>query len=188
MTLDATKRPGFLTRVGFLSTFSHYDTSRARSCAARSSPAGCSASTGHARPEVPGDDAARGQLQDQARAIEALTANPALQQLPRARRSTRRASCSSGTTPSAPGRTPIRWAAPINSTADVYFSATGQEDHLARRRADDRDREPPNAQRTLRARSGSPSRRTGRPNANDACIVDTAQHQPGASPPTPSPA
>ena len=67
MTLDATKRPGFLTRVGFLSTYAHDATSSPILRGAFITQRVLAIPVGQPDPTFLEHDAAAGHLHDQAR-------------------------------------------------------------------------------------------------------------------------
>ena len=180
MALDATKRPGFLTRVAFLSTYAHDTTSSPILRGAFITQRVLAIPVGDPRPEVPRDDAACGtDYTTNREAMEALTAGSPCN------------TCHT-TKVNPPGFVLERYNAiggwqdtdplggPINSTADVIFTTvpevkktvTGPAELMAE------IGKTPNAQRAYAQKFLSFA--TGRTaNSNDTCVVDTARHQHG---------
>ena len=174
MTLDATKRPGFLTRVGFLSTFAHSDVDQPDPARRVHHRARARHPDRHARPErscmaAPPD----GNYTTQREAIEALHGQSALHSCHATSRSIR------------PGFVLERYNAvgawqdtdplggAINSTADVYFSFDGPPQTISTpAELMTEIAACPNAQTRLRRGVGL-VRGEQAPNANDACIVNT---------------
>jgi hypothetical protein len=170
--LDATKRPGFLSRVGFLSTFSHDTTSSPILRGAFITQVVLAIPVGDPDPRFIGMQPPQGNYMTNREAMEALTAGSPCN------------SCHT-TKVNPPGFVMERYNAvgawqdtdplggPINSTADVILSTVP---------AVDKTLDSPSALMTEIAKAPNAQRNyaekfvsfaTGRsPNANDTCIVD----------------
>ncbi len=172
VTLDATKRPGFLTRVGFLSTFSHEDTSSPILRGAFISQRVLGIPTGTPDPSFLGVKPPAGTYTTNRQATEALTAASPCN------------SCHTGVV-NPPGFVLERYNAvgtwqdtdalggAINSTADVILSVGPEVKKTVTTPAElmTEIAQLPRAQRTYAQQWVAFA--TGRsPNTNDACVVD----------------
>lgn len=170
VTLDATKRPGFLTRIGFLSTFSHHGASSPILRGAFISGRVLGIPTGTPDPSFIGKTPPQGNYKTNREAMEALTSPAPCN------------SCHTGVI-NPPGFVLERYNAigtwqdtdalggAINSTAEVMISPNTKKTITSPAELMAEIAAAPNAQRTYAQHWVAFA--SGRsPNPNDACIVD----------------